>query len=103
MTVRVRIKENAYGMNYQFTIEDVDYSSYSAKLYVWKGDTTLIDGKDASVSKSGSDTVVTYTVADGDFDVVGEWKAEIVFYSALTFEESTETFEWEVVEGHPTS
>jgi len=96
MVVKVSIKKNDYGMNYVYTIEDVNLTAYTCKLYVWLGSTTLVDGETVSTALSGSDTVCTYTVQSGDFDTVGEWKAELAFTGG-TYSERTETFTWEVL------
>lgn len=101
MTVRVKIKKGDFGMTYTFTIEDVDLSTHTVKLYVWRGDTKLIDGHACTPSKVGSDTVVTYAVASGDFPTVGVWDAELEFTTSTTYKERTETFEWEVLEDYP--
>ena len=107
MVVRVRIKKDDFGMDYTFTIEGVDYSSvqgYTAKIYVWKGDTVLVDGGSYTNVLQGSDTVVTYTVEEDAFDTVGVWDAEIEFTQVngdITFRERTETFQWEVMDSSP--
>jgi len=106
MVVRVRIKKDDFGMAYIFTIEDVDLSEaqgYTSKMYVWKGDTLLVDGGSCTAVLVGSDTKITYTVVSGDFDTVGVWNAEIEFTSSTTFKRSTETFEWKVLETPPPS
>lgn len=101
MTVRIKIKQGDYGMDYVFTIENVDLSSvagYTAKLFVWKGSTVLVNGGSCTNVYQGGNTVVTYTVQSGDFDSVGEWNAEIEFTQSTTYKESTASFIWEVVE-----
>lgn len=101
MVVRVKIKKDDFGMDYIFTIEGVDLSDaqgYTSKLYVWKGDTLLVDGGTCTAALVESDTLVTYTVASGAFDTVGIWDAEIEFTKSTTYKESSETFEWEVLE-----
>ena len=106
MVVRVKIKKDDFGMDYVFTIEGVDLSDaqgYTSKMYVWKGDTSLVDAGACTAALVGSDTQVTYTVASGDFDTVGVWDAEIEFTESTTYKESTETFEWEVLETSPPS
>ena len=100
MTVRIKIKQGDYGMDYVFTIEDVDLSSingFTATLEVWKGTTILVTGGVCTNIYQGGNTVVTHTVVDGDFDTVGEWDAEIEFTKAQ-YKESTDTFIWEVLE-----
>jgi len=105
MVIRVKIKKDDFGMPYIFTIEDVDLSDTNgctSKLYVWKGDTLLVDGGTCTAALVVNDTQVTYIVASGDFDTVGVWDAEIEFTKTpeetITYKESTETFEWEVLE-----
>jgi hypothetical protein len=100
MTVKVKIKKDDYGMTYQFTVENIDYSDstgYTSKLYVWKGDTILVDAGVCTAVYSSTNTVVSHVVVDGDFDTIGEWDAEIEF-TKTGFRESTETFIWEVIE-----
>lgn len=104
MVVRVKIKKDDFGMDYVFTIEGVNFSDvqgYTSKLYVWKGDTLLVDGGSCTATYVGSDTKVTYTVVSGKFNAVGIWDAEIEFILSTTFKESTETFEWEVLATPP--
>lgn len=102
MTVRVKIKKGDFGMTYTFTIEDVDLSAHTCKLYVWRGDTKLIDGHSCTPSKVDLDTLVTYLVVTGDFPTVGVWDAELEFTTSTTYKERSETFEWEVLEVYPT-
>lgn len=102
MTVRVKIKNGDFGMTYTFTIQNVDLSAHTCKLYVWRGDTKLLNGKSCIASKVGSDTLVTYIVASGDFPTVGVWDAELEFTTSTTYKERSETFEWEVLEDFPT-
>jgi len=96
MVVLVTIKKDDYGMNYVFTIEDVNLTAYTCKLYVYRGSTTLVDGETVSTALSGTDTICTYTVQSGDFDTVGKWNAELEFTGG-SYAETTETFIWEVL------
>ena len=100
MTVRINIKKDDYGMDYVFTIENVDLSDiggYTAVLKVWKGTTSLVTAGACTSVYQGGNTVVTHTVVDGDFDTIGEWNAEIEF-TKTGYKESTASFIWEVVE-----
>ena len=100
MVEKVYIKQGDFGTTYRFTIEDADYTSYDAKLYVWSTSTgtKIIDGVAVSTSLSGSDTLAQYTVQEDDFTIVGDFSAEIVFYTAGVYEDSTETFRWIVTD-----
>ena len=101
MVEKVYIKQGDFGITYRFTVEDEDLSSYDAKLYVWSSSTgtKIIDGVEATSNTfNGTDTLVQYTVEAGDFDVVGDYAAEIVFYVDDLYEDSTETFRWIVKE-----
>ena len=99
MTATVYIKKGSYGMIYQFTFENVDYSAYSGKgsgLFVWSNSTQLISAS-CSMVYSNPDTVVSYTVLSGDFDTAGDYDAEIIFTRA-SFREKSDTFVWIVEE-----
>jgi hypothetical protein len=102
MVVIFTTKKGAYGFIWQFTFEDIDYSTYSAKLYVWDDlSTKIIDGKACVVAKSGTDTLVSYTVGSTDFTSTKErYNAEIEFYSG-TFNEKSETFKIVIDSSHP--
>jgi hypothetical protein len=115
MTIRVKIKAGDFGMTYTFTLEGVDYSTasgYTPTLWVWKGDTLLVNGHAVTSSTyAGGDTTIVYTVADGDFpatlstySTIGVWNAEFKFTKGsapVTLTERTETFEWEILEPSP--
>ena len=105
MVTEVKIKKGSYGMVYSFTFESVDYSGYSAKLYVWKDSTLLINGGTCSVTLSGSDTLVKYTVKKTDFvdAETADYNAEVQFYSGETFLDSRVTFTVKVEKTAPTT
>ena len=96
MVVKVYIKEGDFGITYRFTIEDIDLTSYSAKLFVWSTNTgtKIVDGAAMVSSVSGSDTLASYTVQEDDFIIVGNFSAEVIFYTDNVYEDSTETFRW---------
>ena len=96
MTVLVKIKEGDFGTTYQFTIEDVDYTSYTITLHVWKGSTKIVDGGTCTSILNGSDTVVSHVTIDGESDTPGEYNGELKFVGA-GFEEKTKTFTWKVL------
>jgi hypothetical protein len=101
MVEKVYIKQGDFGTTYRFTVENQDLSSFSAKIYVWSDSTgnKILDGVAAtSNTYDGQDTLVQYTVAEDDFVVVGDYSAEVVFYNAGVYEDSTETFRWIVTE-----
>ena len=95
MVVKVDIKKNDYGMAYEFTIEDINLTGYTCKLYVYLGSSTLVDGEELVLTYSGGDTICSYTVQSGDFDTVGDWDAELEFTGG-SYAETTETFIWKV-------
>ena len=102
MVVTVKTKRGAYGFTWTFTFEGIDYSSYSAKIYVWDDlSEKVVDGKDCSVSKVGSDTIVSYVVGSTDFTSTKDrYNAEIEFYSG-SFNEKSETFKILIDSSHP--
>ena len=103
MTVHVKIKKGDSGTTYEFTIEDVNLSNvegYTAKIYIWKGTTKLVDGGTCSSAFSDPDTIVTYVTTTAASATVGIWNAEIEF-TKTGYEETTKTFEWEVEESSP--
>ncbi|MHA1742538.1 MAG: hypothetical protein ACTSVD_10670 [Candidatus Thorarchaeota archaeon] len=97
MTVEVKVKESSKGQTITFIFENLDYSSYSAKINIWSDSTLLIDGSECTVSYDGTDTIVSYVVESTATATVGDYLAEIVFYSGTTFIEPSETFRWKVV------
>jgi len=102
MVLRVKIVAGTHGVDYTFTWRNVDYSNasgYTVKLYVWRGDTVLVDGGTCTATYDGTNTIVTYTTEDV-FNTVGVWNAYLVATKS-DFEDKTLPFEWEVVEGHP--
>jgi hypothetical protein len=98
MVKRVNAKEGDYGTVYYFVIEDVDYSGYTAKIYIWKGAVKIVNGVTCSNSYADDDTTVGYTVEDGNTDAPGVYHAEVVFTGA-NFQETTETFQFRIIEG----
>jgi len=99
MTKTVYVKEGTKGQTYTFTFENVDYSSYSARINIWSDSTLLVDGSSCSVSYDGTDTTVSYVVESSATATSGEYLAEIVFYESTTFIEASETFRWIVKSG----
>lgn len=97
----VGIKRGNFGATYQFIIKNVDYSDYTAKLYVQSsGGTVLISGAACTaVATDGSkNTLVSYIPTSGKFGVsasIADYIAEITF-SGANFRDSTETFNWQV-------
>jgi hypothetical protein len=62
------IVRGSYGATYTATIEDEDYSGFTALLYVWnRNNTKILNGKSCSVSYSAPNTIISYTIAQGDF------------------------------------
>ena len=62
------IVRGSYGATYTATIEDENYSGFTAALYVWaRNNHKVLDGKSCSVSYSSPDTTISYLVATGDF------------------------------------
>jgi hypothetical protein len=97
--VPFQIVETDYGADYIGTIENADYSAFTAVLYVWdKNGNRIINGESCTVALSGSDTTITYTVQQGDFDVT-----EGIYYGLFKLTrtsppsvERTLKFTWEV-------
>ena len=56
----------------------------------------IIDAGAVSTSYDGTDTTASYIVQEDDFIIVGDFSAEIVFYTASVYEDSTETYRWVV-------
>lgn len=103
MTVTIKTKKGAFGFTWQFTFEDIDYSMYGAKIYVWDElSEKVVDGKACSVAKIGNDTVVSYIVGASDFTSTKDrYNAEIEFYTGSTFNEKSETFKIFLDSSHP--
>lgn len=65
------ITQGDYGAAYVGSIEGVDMSSYSAKVYIWDvSDTIIINGVDCAVTFVTPDTRVSYIPAVGVWDAV---------------------------------
>ena len=104
MTVLFRTKKGAYGFTWQFTFKDIDYSSYTAKIYVWDAlSESIVDGEACTVTKSDYDTVVSYVVQLTDFSTttMDSYNAEIEF-NGMGFQERSETFKISIESTHPT-
>jgi len=104
MVEEVGIKRGSFGATYQFVVKGVDYSGYSAKIYVQSvNGTMLINGANCVVTVTNSnkrvqDTLVEYTPATGAFGIVAslaDYWAEITF-SGTAFRDTTESFKWQV-------
>lgn len=101
MVEEVGIKRGSFGATYKFVVKGVDYSAYSAKIYVQSsGGTLLINGDACTVSATdgSKNTLVEYTPASGKFGAAAslvKYLAEIEF-SGAAFRDPTETFFWKV-------
>ncbi len=99
--IEVGIKRGNFGGTYRFIVKNVDYSAYTAKIYVQSsGGTMLVNGTDCTVSATDNaqNTLVLYTPASGQFGAAAstvDYLAEITFLGA-GFRDSTETFRWQV-------
>jgi hypothetical protein len=96
-TLPFEIVRGDYGQNYVGTIEGVDYSTWTAVIYVWNEDgDTIVDGSSATTALVGSDTTVTYAPALGDFDVPAGVYHGLFKLSTSGKVERTLKFAWEV-------
>jgi len=92
----LEIAVGSYGIAYNIWFRDVDYSTLTPLLYVWRGSNTIINGVTCDVTLIGNDTKVTYLVPEGAFDVdAGVYNAKIKFVGAnIEYEERM--FNWTV-------
>ncbi len=97
----VEIKEEDFGLSYQFTIEDIDLSNaagYTCRLYVFKDTTIYLTSATLACTLVGTDTVCVYTVAEDDFDFdPGTYFAELQWTKA-GYQKACKTFVWNVRE-----
>jgi len=102
MTVTVGIKRGNFGGSYKFLVKNVDYSAYTASIYVESSGGTMLvdnDGVLVSATDNNKNTLVTYVPASGTFGLAAslvKYNAEITFRSGTSFMESTKSFIWQV-------
>jgi len=98
------IVKGDYGRTYRGIVKGVDYSDCAGKIYVWDpdDDTKLIDGAACTVSLSGSDTHIDYTVQQNDFATasIKTYRGEFQFTKTGVVEH-TLPFTWAVKEAPP--
>lgn len=109
MTENWEIVQGDYGGTYRAKANELDLSDCTAKIYVWRGDTLLIDGKpDASMTVTYNSTndysYCDYTVEDEDFPASAIVDDDITQYDVMVrfvkdgFQEHDLGFKWNV---HP--
>ncbi len=91
----LEIAKGSYGIVYRIWYKDVDYSTLTPLLYVWRGNNTIIDGATCDVSLVGNDTRISYLVPQGAFDVdAGVYNAKIKFVSGTIVQYEERMFNW---------
>ncbi len=95
------IKQGNYGMTRGFRLVGKDRGSaagFSATITVKSvvDETVIVDAQTCTTTLSGSDTLVAYTVQDGDFDTAGDYTAEIT-WTKSGYVEDCKTFQVEVI------
>jgi len=98
------IVKGDYGRTYRGVIEGEDLSDCTGVIFVWdEDDTKIIDGESCSVSLSGSDTHIDYTVQSADFATADPKKSYYGLFK-LTKDgvvERTLSFTWKVYRKEP--
>lgn len=96
------IHQGSYGRTYRAVIENENLSDCTAKIYVFSGETYLIDGEDCSVSFSNPDTHIDYPVKADDFATasVGTYDVLITLLKIGVIER-VKKFKWEVLAKEP--
>jgi len=95
--VEIEVKKSNLGQTLTFTFEDVDYSSYSARINIWTRDgTKIVKGDECIVVYDDPNTVASYILTASGTQTIGNYNGEISFYSGSSFLESSKTFKWEI-------
>jgi len=92
------IHQNDIGTVIKIQINDcndsaIDISTATSKQIVFKKPSGATLTKTAGFFTDGTDGIISYTIASGDFDEIGSWKVQaIVVVGAYTWHSSFESF-----------
>ncbi len=112
MTENWEIVAGDFGGSYKAIVEGLDLSLCTAKIYLWKGETLLLDGKACSTVTYDSDadeSYCYYDVKDGDFPLTAAIEGKRTNYNVMVefiktgYKEHDLGFEWIVIPAPPSS
>ena len=112
MTENWEIVAGDFGGSYKATVQGLDLSLCTAKIYVWRNSTLLINGKVCSAvtyDSEADESYCYYDVEDGDFPLTTAIEGKRTNYDVMIaftktgFKEHDLGFEWIVVPAPPSS